>query len=101
MNHILHALRTTTASTWAGAVALTAIVALGSTLDDHDARRDAAADLQDAQRQAAQAARVERVAAAIEATELKAAARCRESHPGSALVWTTRGEAVCVPQPLP
>lgn len=87
---------------WAGAIAIVALVALGSTLDDHDARRDAAADLQDAQHQAARTARVERVAAAIDATELKAARRCREAHPdGAALVWTARGEAVCVPRPLP
>ena len=84
---------------WAGALAIVAAVALGSTLDDQDALRDAAADLQDAQRQATQAARIERVAAAIDATEMKAARRCREA--GAALVWTARGEAVCVPRPLP
>lgn len=83
---------------WAGALAITALVALGSMLDDHDARRDAAADLQDAQQQAAQAVRIERLTAAIDATEMKAARRCRETAPGAALVWTARGEAVCVPR---
>lgn len=84
---------------WAGALAITALVALGSMLDDHDARRDAAADLQDAQQQAAQAVRIERLTAAIDATEMRAAARCRKA--GAALVWTARGEAVCVPRSLP
>lgn len=98
MKDLLHALRASPA-TWAGAIALAALALSGNAVDELDARRDAAADLQDAIQQAQREDRAVRLAAAIEQTELEAAARCRQQSPGSALVWTTRGEAVCVPRP--
>lgn len=84
--------------TWAGAIAFAALFfALGYAADVPTSPA-----VTDAQRQARQERRYELAAAAITETEMKAARRCNEAHPGgAALVWSSRGEAVCVPRPLP
>ncbi|MES2973415.1 MAG: hypothetical protein V4757_07390 [Pseudomonadota bacterium] len=88
----------TTLCTWAGAIAFAALfLALGA-----PDQMDASPAVTDAQQQARQERRYELAAAAINETEMKAARRCNEAHPGgAALVWSSRGEAVCVPRPLP
>lgn len=84
--------------TWAGALAFAALFfALGYVADVPTSPA-----LQDAQQQAAQERRYQIAAAAINDTEMKAARRCNEAYPGgAALVWSHRGEAVCMPRPLP